>query len=253
MTMQTTETTTKSSSPAGPGRVLVIDDDKKLCRLIGTYLGPMGYEVSAAHTGPDGVTKATDETWHAVILDVMLPGMDGFEVLKQIRKKSDVPVLMLTARGDEADRIVGLEIGADDYLPKTFSTRELLARLRAVMRRSAQTSARQQTEDGREPEIIVGKLRVDPNTRTALFHDQPLTLTPVEYDLLASLSRARGRVKSREQLLEEIRDRNYEVFDRSIDVHISALRKKLGDDPKEPRFIKTVRSAGYMFINPDHE
>ncbi|HEY0549459.1 MAG TPA: response regulator transcription factor, partial [Verrucomicrobiae bacterium] len=144
--------------------------------------------------------------------------------------------------------IVGLEIGADDYLPKTFSTRELLARLRAVMRRSTRTRA---SDDGREADIVVGKLRVDPNTRTAVFDEQALTLTPVEYDLLASLARARGRVKSREQLLEEIRDRNYEVFDRSIDVHISALRRKLGDDAKEPRFIKTVRAAGYMFINPD--
>ncbi len=234
-------------------RLLVIDDDKKLCRLIAEYLMPMGYDVTLVHTGPDGVVRATSETWSAIILDVMLPGLDGFEVLKQIRKSSNVPVLMLTARGDEADRIVGLEIGADDYLPKTFSTRELLARLRAVTRRSTHSTTKRTSADAPEPELVVGALRVDPNTRTAVFADQPLTLTPVEYDLLASLARARGRVKSREQLLEEIRDRNYEVFDRSIDVHISALRKKLGDDAKEPRFIKTVRSAGYMFINPGHE
>ena len=232
-------------------RLLVIDDDRKLCRLIADYLTPMGYEVSLAHTGPEGAAKATGDSWAAVILDVMLPGMDGFDVLKHIRKTSNVPVLMLTARGDEADRIVGLEIGADDYLPKTFSTRELLARLRAVTRRASETTARKSAGGGLEAEIVVGKLRVDPNTRTAAFNDQPLTLTPVEYDLLASLARARGRVKTREQLLEEIRDRNYEVFDRSIDVHISALRKKLGDDAKEPRFIKTVRAAGYMFINPE--
>lgn len=232
-------------------RLLVIDDDKKLCRLIADYLTPMGYEVALVHTGPEGVAKATAEAWAAVILDVMLPGLDGFEVLKQIRKTSDVPVLMLTARGDEADRIVGLEIGADDYLPKTFSTRELLARLRAVTRRTVSSAAGKTTNDGHEAEVVVGGLRVNPNTRTAVFHDQPLTLTPVEYDLLASLARARGRVKSREQLLDEIRDRNYDVFDRSIDVHISALRKKLGDDAKEPRFIKTVRAAGYMFINPE--
>jgi DNA-binding response OmpR family regulator len=230
-------------------RILVIDDDKKLCRLIADYLTPMGYNVSLVHTGPDGVERATADSWSAVILDLMLPGMDGFEVLKQIRKTSEVPVLMLTARGEEADRIVGLEMGADDYLPKTFSPRELLARLRAVTRRSARTASA--GDGGREAEIVVGQLRVDPNTRTAVFKDQPLTLTPVEYDLLASLARARGRVKSREQLLEEIRDRNYEVFDRSIDVHISALRRKLGDDAKEPRFIRTVRAAGYMFIDPE--
>lgn len=232
-------------------RILVIDDDKKLCRLIADYLTPMGYEVALAHTGPDGVEKATGDSWSAVILDVMLPGMDGFEVLKQIRKTSDVPVLMLTARGDEADRIVGLEIGADDYLPKTFSTRELLARLRAVTRRT--TRKAKAAIDGFEDEIVVGKLRVDPNTRTAVFDDKALSLTPVEFDLLASLARARGRVKSREQLLDEIRARDFDVFDRSIDVHISALRKKLGDDAKEPRFIKTVRAAGYMLINPDAE
>jgi DNA-binding response OmpR family regulator len=229
---------------------LIIDDDKKLCRLIADYLTPMGYAVAMVHTGPDGVAQALAESWTAVILDVMLPGMDGFEVLKQIRKTSDVPVLMLTARGDEADRIVGLEIGADDYLPKTFSTRELLARLRAVTRRTLRVPADQ---GGREAEIVVGALRIDPNTRLAFFDDRPLSLTPVEFDLLASLARAKGRIKSREQLLDEIRDRNYDVFDRSIDVHISALRRKLGDDAKEPRCIRTVRAAGYMFVNPDSD
>src|ERR1051325_9751408 len=237
--------------PAGRTRVLIIDDDKKLCRLVRDYLEPMGYEVAAAHTGPDGVERATADSWHAVILDVMLPGLDGFEVLKQIRHKSDVPVLMLTARGDEADRIVGLEIGADDYLPKTFSTRELLARLRAVTRRA--TRAASQDEDSSEGELVVGRLRVNPGAHTAVLGDQPLTLTPVEFDLLCSLARPRGRVRTREAVLEEIRDRNYDVFDRSIDVHISALRKKLGDDPKTPRFIRTVRAAGYMLINPDAE
>jgi DNA-binding response OmpR family regulator len=248
----------QSAEQRGPGggdtgriRVLVIDDDKKLCRLIKDYLEPMGYDVAAAHTGPDGVERAANAPWHAVILDVMLPGLDGFEVLKQIRRTSDVPVLMLTARGDEADRIVGLEIGADDYLPKTFSTRELLARLRAVTRRA--TRAASQDEDSSEGELVVGRLRVNPGAHTAVLGDQPLTLTPVEFDLLCSLARARGRVRTREALLEEIRDRNYDVFDRSIDVHISALRKKLGDDPKTPRFIRTVRAAGYMLINPDAE
>lgn len=239
-----------SHDAAGSWRVLVIDDDKKLCRLIREYLAPMGYEVSVAHTGPEGVEKAVSGTWHAVILDVMLPGLDGLEALKQIRRTSDVPVLMLTARGDEADRIVGLEIGADDYLPKTFSTRELLARLRAVTRRSSRAPSR---DDDAEPELVVGQLRVNPATRIAVLGDQPLALTPVEFDLLASLARAKGRVKTREQLLDEIRNRNYDVFDRSIDVHISGLRRKLGDDAKEPRFIRTLRAAGYMLINPDTE
>jgi DNA-binding response OmpR family regulator len=234
---------------AGRTRVLVIDDDRKLCRLITDYLSPMGYDVATVHNGIEGAERAAGEAWQAVILDVMLPGIDGFEVLKRIRRASDVPVLMLTARGDEADRIVGLEIGADDYLPKTFSTRELLARLRAVTRRATRPTPTSGTES--QPELVVGRLRVNTGSHVALLGDDPLELTPVEFALLASLARSRGRVKSREQLLEEIRDRNFDVYDRSIDVHISALRKKLGDDPKEPRFIRTVRAAGYMLINPD--
>ena len=229
-------------------RILVIDDDRKLSRLIGDYLGPLGYEVTAVHTGPDGVERAAAEQWHAIILDVMMPGMDGFSVLKEIRKTSEVPVLMLTGRGEEADRIVGLEIGADDYLPKTFSTRELLARLRAVTRRTTRTTVAD--KDALLAEIVVGKLRVNPNTHTASIGDQPMVLTPVEYDILHALARAKGRVKSREQLIEDVRDRHYDVFDRSIDVHISALRKKLGDDAKSPRYIRTVRAAGYVLCDP---
>ncbi len=238
--------------PSGRTRLLMIDDDRKLCRLVGTYLEPLGFEVFAAHTGPEGVARAiaSEEKWHAVILDVMLPGLDGFEVLKQIRARSQVPVLMLTARGDETDRIVGLEVGADDYLPKTFSTRELLARLRAVLRRSAASGTSTSAAEAPPGEIVVGGLRVNLDARSAVLGATALTLTPVEFDLLACLAKARGRVKSRETLLDEIRDRHYDVFDRSIDVHISALRKKLGDDPKEPRFIRTVRSAGYLLINP---
>jgi DNA-binding response OmpR family regulator len=239
-----------STSLSSRPRLLVIDDDRKLCRLITDYLDPLGYDVATVHTGPEGVERATAEAWQAVILDLMLPGLDGFEVLKRIRRTSDVPVLMLTARGDEADRIVGLEIGADDYLPKTFSTRELLARLRAVTRRSVRSATATQEDDA---EIVVANLRIKPGARTAALGDQPLVLTPVEFELLLSLARAKGRVKTRDHLLEEIREREYEVFDRSIDVHISALRKKLGDDPKEPHFIRTVRAAGYMLIDPDSD
>lgn len=239
-----------NAAPSQATRILVIDDDRKLCRLIRDYLTPLGYAVEAVHSGPEGVDRATSEAWQAVILDLMLPGLDGFEVLKRIRAKVDVPVLMLTARGDEADRIVGLEIGADDYLPKTFSTRELLARLRAVTRRTGRAAP---AENDAPAEFVVGQLRIVPDTRSAVLGDQPLDLTPVEFDLLLSLARAKGRVRTREALLEENRDRNYDVFDRSIDVHISALRRKLGDDPKQPRFIRTYRGAGYMLINPDAE
>ncbi len=239
--------------PEGRTRLLMIDDDRKLCRLVATYLQPLGFDVTAVHSGPDGVERATtaEEPWHAIILDVMLPGIDGFEVLKKIRAKSAVPVLMLTARGDETDRIVGLEVGADDYLPKTFSTRELLARLRAVLRRSVATATANGAAETPPAELVVGALRVNLDARSAVMDTAPLTLTPVEFDLLASLAKAKGRVKSREALLDECRDRNYDVFDRSIDVHISSLRKKLGDDAKEPRYIRTVRSAGYMMVGPE--
>jgi DNA-binding response OmpR family regulator len=229
-------------------RVLLVDDDKKFCRLLTEYLKPLGYEISAVHTGLEGVEQALAKPWHAVLLDMMLPGIDGLEVLRRIRASSEVPVLMLTARGDETDRIVGLEVGADDYLPKTFSTRELLARLRSVTRRSYRAPAIQPLVDD---DITIGQLRIIPSARSAFLGETSLGLTPVEYDLLLCLARATGRVKTRDQLLEEIRERNYEVFDRSIDVHISALRKKLGDDAKNPRFIRTCRSAGYMLIHPE--
>lgn len=243
----------KVPAPGRP-RVLLVDDDRKLCRLLREYLDPMGYEVEAVHDGHAGVEAAVQGSWHAVVLDVMLPGLDGFEVLKQIRRRSEVPVLMLTARGEEPDRIVGLEIGADDYLPKTSSPRELLARLRAVTRRS-QGSAHARSGAGsvREPtaEVVVGDLRMNADTRVAVLGDQPLNLTAVEFDLLFCLARAPGRVRTREQLLEDVRERDYDVFDRSIDVHVSSLRRKLGDDPRHPRFLETVRSVGYRMINPD--
>jgi DNA-binding response OmpR family regulator len=232
------------SSPNEVLRVLLIDDDQKFCRLIGEFLNSYGFEVSAVHSGLDGVSRVAAENWDAVVLDVMLPGIDGYEVLKRLREHSQVPVLMLTALGDETDRIVGLELGADDYLPKTFSPRELLARLRAVLRRSARLA------NPPEPvinELVFGPLKINLDARQASLAEDPLPLTPVEFDLLVVLAQAKGKVKSREQLLGEIRDRNYDIFDRSVDVHISALRRKLGEDPKHPKFIRTVRAAGYMF------
>ncbi|MBN1850585.1 MAG: response regulator transcription factor [Deltaproteobacteria bacterium] len=230
-------------------KVLIIDDDKKLCRLIKDYLEPMGYDVDTAYTGNEGLQLALAGDFHVVILDVMLPGMDGFEVLKTLRKETDMPVLMLTARGDETDRIVGLEMGADDYIPKTFSSRELLARLRAVTRRYFKSES--STEQGiNEALIISGDLIISPTSRTARLGTKTLELTPLEFDLFMCLAKAPGRVLSRDQLLDAVAGRSYEVFDRSIDVHISSLRRKLGDDSRNPKFIKTVRSAGYMFIIP---
>jgi DNA-binding response OmpR family regulator len=234
-----------------PPRLLLIEDDVRLCHLVKEYLEPMGYVVSMAHTGPDGLKLALAETFHAVLLDVMLPGMDGFEVLRQLRAQSNVPVLMLTGRGEEADRIVGLEMGADDYVPKTFSTRELLARLRAVLRRSIVTATA--AEYKKNAPVAVGDLFIDPNTHAAALKGQALALTRQEFDLLFSLARAAGRVKTRENLLLEIAERDFEVFDRSIDVHISSLRKKLGDDAKTPRWIETIRGVGYMLKRPGTE
>jgi len=229
-------------------RILVIDDDVKLCRLIAEYLGGMGYSVETLNDGPSGLERASAGGYDAVILDVMLPGMDGFDLLKILRTRSTVPVLMLTSRGDETDRIVGLEMGADDYLPKTFSTRELLARLRAVIRRSKPAPAAGGDGPDDRQTLAAGELVADTGSHEVTLGGRQLELTPIEYALLVRLMESAGRVLSRQQLLDHVADRNYEVFDRSIDMHVSSLRKKLGEDPREPKFIKTVRAAGYMFI-----
>jgi two-component system response regulator CpxR len=231
---------------AHTNRILVVDDDRKLAGLIRDYLTPLGYEVELRHNGTDGLAEAKSGGYRAVILDVMMPGMDGISVLRELRKSSNVPVLMLTALGDEADRIVGLEIGADDYLPKTFSTRELLARLRAVTRRM------DQPREGKAPvEYSAGPLRLCEETHRAVLDDEVLDLTSIEFAILATLMRSKGRVKTREQLIEEVCERRFDVFDRSIDVHVSALRKKLGDDAKNPRFIRTIRGIGYQLFEPE--
>ncbi len=230
----------------GNRRLLVVDDDRKLAGLIRDYLTPMGYEVELRHNGPDGLAEALAAPYEAVILDVMMPGMDGFAVLRELRKKSDVPVLMLTALGEEADRIVGLEIGADDYLPKTFSSRELLARLRAVTRRS-----RTPVSDDGLREWSAGSLRLCEATHLAVLDHEVLDLTTLEFAILAALLKSKGRVKTRERLIEEVSERRFDVFDRSIDVHVSSLRRKLGDDAKNPRFIRTVRGIGYSLHEPE--
>lgn len=228
-----------------PPRLLIVDDDRKLAALIRDYLTPMGYEVELRHNGPDGLAEALASPYAAVILDVMMPGMDGFAVLRELRKTSDVPVLMLTALGDEADRIVGLEIGADDYLPKTFSSRELLARLRAVTRRS-----RVRADGGQPAELVAGPLRLCEETHSVVLDDAALELTTLEFAILAALLKSKGRVKSRERLIEEVSERRFDIFDRSIDVHVSSLRRKLGDDVKQPRFIHTIRGVGYSLREP---
>jgi len=249
MNVQETQLQCEDATPRQ--NLLLVDDDIQFCRLIGEYLQRYGYVVSFAHDGTLALRMMAERNWDAVILDVMLPQMDGFEILRKIREMSNVPVLMMTALADETDRIVGLEIGADDYLPKSYSPRELLARLKAVLRRSGRMVA--DSKDDGNDEIVVGALAISQAAHTATLHGEELVLTPVEYHLLVVLALAAGRIKTREQLLNEIRDRNYDVFDRSIDVHISGLRKKLCDDPKSPRFIRTVRTAGYMLIRPQEK
>ncbi len=223
-----------------PGAVLVIDDDEKLNSLLGEYLGQFGFSVRTAADPETGLRLLRSEPPDLVILDVMLPGMDGFAVCRKIRETSRVPIVMLTARGEVMDRVVGLELGADDYLPKPFEPRELVARMQAVLRRGARG----------EPDDLLrfGALEVNATTRTARLGGQVLPLTSAELELLALLMRGRGRVLSRDRILEATRGLDWESYDRSIDVLVSRLRQKLGDDPWRPSFIRTVRGAGYSFI-----
>jgi DNA-binding response OmpR family regulator len=225
-------------------RVLVIDDDRKLFGLLSTYLGSVGFDVAAAHDADSGLSLLRSERPDAVVLDVMLPGVDGFEVCRTIRRTSSVPIIMLTARGEVTDRVVGLELGADDYVPKPFEPRELVARIHAVLRR------------GRTGEEVwsFGPLRVDPQRRSAYLEDAPIPLTTAEFDLLELLIQSRGRVLTRTNILDGVRGESWDAFDRSIDVLVSRLRQKLGDDPRQPRYVRTVRGTGYAFVGiPDEE
>lgn len=223
-------------------RILIVDDDAGLSRLLTDYLASLGYAVDSVDDGLVGLERASSGDYAAVILDVRLPGVNGIEVLRRLREHSSVPVIMWSTLGEEADRVAGLEIGADDYLPKSSSPRELLARLRAVLRRSA--LAARQTE-ARPSSYAVGDLFIDPSTRQASLAGIGLRLTTAEFDILLCLARSPGRVRSREELLLEVAERDFESFDRSIDVHVSALRRKLGDDPRAPAHIETVRGIGY--------
>ena len=219
-------------------RVLLIDDDRRLQELLKTFLEQNGVAVVGAPDGTAGLQLLNAGTFDAVLLDVMMPGIDGLEVVRRIRAKSTVPVLMLTARGDETDRVVGLEIGADDYVAKPFSPRELLARLRAVLRRSKPESLAER--------LAVGDVLADVGTREVRVAGQAVELTGIEFDILIALMRRPGRVVPRDALLSEAGRSDVVVGERTVDVHISHLRAKLGDDPKAPRRIKTVRGVGYV-------
>lgn len=219
--------------------VLVVDDDTRLRSLLAEYLGGRGFTVTTAEDGEGGLELVRTQPPDLVVLDVMLPGLDGFEVVREIRKFSAVPVVMLTARGDELDRIVGLEIGADDYLPKPFNPRELLARIQAVLRRGERDSS------APAERFQAGALVVDADRRVVLLAGTPVELTTTEFEILRTLVAHAGRVIPRERLMELARGEDFAAFDRAVDVHISHIRKKLGDNPRRPVYLKTVRGVGY--------
>ncbi|MBU0676195.1 MAG: response regulator transcription factor [Proteobacteria bacterium] len=228
--------------------LLIIDDDTELCELLADYLGREGFQIAAVHNGTDGVTQTLTEEYDLIVLDVMLPGLNGFDVLRKIRLGSMVPVLMLTARGDDVDRIVGLELGADDYLPKPFNPRELVARIRAIQRRIGSTregsSVSPETFSGT---ITVGDVTLNPATHTVHRDESQVELTAVEFSLLHYLLKKAGQVVPRDELAEKVLGRKLELFDRSIDVHISSLRKKLGSRPGGRDRIISVRGVGYQY------
>lgn len=232
--------TTSPPGPETPLRVLLIEDDERLAQLTATFLQRRGVEVTVAADGVRGLAEALRATYDLVLLDLMLPGQSGLEVCRQLRQRSDVPVIMLTALGEEADRVSGLDAGADDYVAKPFSSPELLARIRATVRRY-----RGQTGPGSQ-QIALGPLRLDLGAMRATLNGQPLDLTGYEFAILRALAERAGRVLSREQLLDLAKGNAEEAFDRSIDGHISRLRKKLGDDPRQPTLLKTIRGVGYL-------
>ena len=230
-------------------RILVIDDDAELCELLTDYLMPEGFDVEAVHNAERGVERALSGEHALVVLDVMLPGISGFQVLQNIRERSRIPVLMLTARGDDVDRIVGLEMGADDYLPKPFNPRELIARIRAIQRRAEPETGKRGTK-ALSARIVVGDVELDIGTRTVVRAAEIIELTAVEFNLLEELLLNAGQMVNRGELVKKVLGRNLSPYDRSIDVHISSLRKKLGHEVNGIERIKTVRGIGYLYAQP---
>ncbi len=228
--------------------VLLIDDDNELSKLLEEYLQSEQFQLDAAHDGPSGLEKALSNHYAAVILDVMLPGMSGLDVLKQLRQKTSVPVLMLTARGSELDRILGLELGADDYLPKPFNPRELVARLRAILRRASGTGAAAPAQP-----ILLAGVELHPESRSVTCNGKPVNLTGAEFDLLYTFLRSPGKIISREDLTQAALGRPMSPMDRSIDVHVSNLRRKLGAYDGDQERIKAIRGSGYVYLLPGEQ
>jgi len=232
--------------PAEPlTAVLLVEDDDRLAALTREYLERHDISVTVERDGARALEVARRGSFDAVLLDLMLPGRDGVEVCQELRRESDVPIIMLTARGEEADRVLGLEVGADDYMPKPYSARELLARIRSVLRRARGRAG------PRQRPIALGGLVIDPGAMSVTLNGASVDLTSYEFALLLALVERAGRVLGREQLMELARGSAEEAFDRSIDVHVSRLRHKLGDDPRRPRLIRTVRGVGYQFVGEE--
>ncbi len=228
-------------------RILIIDDDEELCELVSEYLTVEGFETEAVYDGEAGLQKALSGAFDMITLDVMLPKKNGFDVLRELRETSKIPVLMLTARGEDMERIVGLEIGADDYLPKPFNPRELVARLRAILRR---VETNEQTIQIENDNLTVDDVEVQISARSAVRGGEDLNLTSVEFDLLAEFLRHAGKVVKKEDLSEKVLERKLSPFDRSLDMHVSNLRKKLGNRENDAEIIKTIRSVGYIYTAP---
>ena len=225
------------------GKILIIDDDEELCELVSEYLTVEGFEIESVNDGQTGLERARSGDYDMAILDVMLPKMNGFDVLRNLREDSKLPVIMLTARGDDMERIVGLEIGADDYLPKPFNPRELAARLRAILRRSAA-----EAENGDSSEKIeIDGIQLSPSSRMSSLDGTELNLTSVEFGLLHELLKEAGKIVKKEDLSESVLERKLSPYDRSLDMHISNLRKKLGQRADGTERIKTIRSVGYIY------
>ncbi len=229
-------------------KLLLADDDIELCQLLNEYLSHEGFDISLAHDGSTAAKLILDQEFDLMVLDVMLPNLNGFEVLKEVRKESQVPILMLTARGDEIDRIVGLELGADDYIGKPCNPRELTARIRSILRRTENIyKAKQQKLES----IVLSDVSINPSTREVLQDDNSVKLTATEFDILYLLMSQAGHLVDRDQLSEQCLGRKLEPYDRSIDMHISNLRKKLGPNEKGDDRIKTVRGVGYQYVSLD--
>ena len=233
-----------------PRKILVVDDEPKMVRLVRTYLEGAGFNVVVAYDGQEALSVFRYERPDLIVLDLMLPEIDGLDVARTLRRTSDVPIIMLTARAEEADRLVGLELGADDYVVKPFSPRELVARVRAVLRRANPPPAGEAGHDRSRP-VTVGDLTLDVGRREAYLAGRRIVLTTVQFDLLRALAQHPGQVFTRMQLLDAVQGEAFEGYERTIDAHIKNLRRALGDDPRDPRYIVTVRGVGYKFAEPE--